>query len=679
MTGRLICVALALAALAGAPLAAQDLSHEEISESVLSAIDKTADPCQDFYRYACGSWIDATPLPSDQPRWTRSFSVIREANREFIRELLEDAAANPGEDENRRKVGAFYGSCMDTEATEARGAEPLEPFFAKIAAMNDVGSTTKLTGELHRAGVNAFFGGGALPDFHNPDLNIFFISQAGLGMPDRDYYVSDDEKKMELLAEYEKHVARMFGLLGEDAETAAANAERVLAVETRLAEVSRPRAEMRDPDKLYNKIDLAGLKELSPSLDWDAYLAAIGYPKITQINVATPEFFEELEKVALDTDGEILQTYLRWHVVDRFADQLPDAFADANFEFYGQKLRGQQEIQPRWKRCVSATEDALGEVIGKLYVAEKFAGSSKEVALEMIGDIFTAFESGLPELAWMDDTTRGRAMEKVATLNQKIGYPDEWRDYSGLVVGDEGYFVNALTSTEFEFDYDAAKIEKPVNRNEWGMTPQMVNAYYNPLWNEIAFPAGIMQPPFFHKDFPAAINYGGMGGVIGHELTHGFDDQGRKFAPDGQLKEWWEPEVAERFEERAQCVDDFYSNYSVAEGASVNGKLTLGENIGDIGGVKEAYVALKALQARTGDTTPAIDGLTDDQLFFVSWGQVWCTKASDEYQRMQVTTDPHSPAQFRVMGPLTMNPAFAEAFSCEPGTPMAPAERCEVW
>ncbi len=670
---------LALALATGAPAAAQDLSPEEIRASVLGAMDRDADPCQDFYRYSCGGWLDATPLPSDEPRWSRSFSVIRDANREFVRALLEEAAADPGEDEDRRKVGAFYGACMDEAAIEERGTAPLHPFFEQIGAVETVSDGAALVGRLHRAGVNAYMGGGALPDFQNPDHNIFFIAQGGLGMPDRDYYVSDDEKKKQLLADYEAHVATMFSLLGQSEEEAAASAADVLTVETRLAKASRTRAEMRIPEKLYNKIDLDGLLELTPSLDWKSYLAGMGYPDITQINVATPEFFEAMEAMVGDTEIGVLENYLRWHVVDRFADQLPKAFVDANFAFYGNKLRGQAELQPRWKRCVQATEDALGEVIGRLYVAEKFAGSSRDTALEMIGDIFTAFESGLPTLEWMDDVTRERAMEKVAALGKKIGYPDEWRDYSGLEVVEGDYFANALASAEFEFDFDAAKIEKPVNRKEWAMTPQMVNAYYNPLWNEIAFPAGILQPPFFHKDFPAALNYGGMGGVIGHELTHGFDDQGRKFAPDGRLKEWWEPEVAERFEERAQCVADFYSDYSVAEGAPVDGQLTLGENIGDIGGVKEAYVAFVNARERQGGGEPFVDGLTDDQLFFVSWGQVWCTKASEEYERMQVTTDPHSPSKFRVNGPLTLNPAFAEAFSCEPGTPMAPRERCEVW
>jgi len=678
MNGRTFALALLLGGLAVGPLMADDLSREQISADVLSALDRSADPCVDFYRYACGGWLDATELPSDKPRWTRSFSVIREENQEFLRAMLEEAAAAPGDDPNRQKVGHYYGACMNESAVNERGAEPLHPLLQLVSAMGEKPGE-EVVGKLHRAGVDVFFGLAVVPDFDNPDLSIAFVSQAGLGMPDRDYYLSDDDKKKELLAEYREHVARMFEILGEGAEQAAASAADVLEIETRLAKISRPRAEMRDLEKLYNKLDLAGLQQLAPEIAWTSYLTALGYPGVTDINVATPEFFEEIDKMPADTPVSKVQNYLRWHVVDAFADQLSEPFVAANFEFYGKKLSGQEEIEPRWKRCVTATERALGEVVGRVYVDSKFPGASKSVALEMIGDLFAAFESGLPGLAWMDDSTRQHAMEKVGTLNPKIGYPDEWRDYSGLAVSADDYFANFLASTEFEFDYEAEKVGQPVNRKEWGMTPQTVNAYYNPLWNEIVFPAGIMQPPFFHKDFPPAMNYGGMGGVIGHELTHGFDDQGRKFAPDGRLREWWAPEVASRFEERAQCVDDFYSQYSIAEGVNVNGKLTLGENIGDLGGVKEAYTAFKALEERSGNKAPAIEGLTNDQLFFVSWGQVWCTVASEEYERQQVTTDPHSPARFRVNGPLTLNPAFAEAFSCAPGSKMAPAERCSVW
>ncbi len=656
------------------------LSPKEVSKVVTEAMDGAADPCKDFYQYACGGWIRNTVLPSDKARWTRSFSVIQESNREFINGILKDAAANPGTDTDRKKLGDFYGSCMDEAAVEKAGVKPLEPLMKLVSTVLDADSLISVSAQLQRRQINALLNLGVFPDFKNPDMNIGWFFQGGLGMPDRDYYVSDDEKKKALLVEYEKHMARVFGLLGDDKETAARNAAEVVAFETELAKVSRPAQDMRDLERLYNKIDVGGLSTLTPGLSWKKFFAGIGYPDLRDISVATPEFFERLEDLAKETPKGVLQTYLRWNVVNGFADELPSAFVNANFEFYGKQLQGQKEIEPRWKRCVDATQGALGEILGRVFVKERFAGGSKQVATEMIHDIESAFEKNLPNLAWMDDTTRGRAREKVGTLDNKIGYPDEWRDYSGLKLKHGDHFGNSLASREFEFDYDTGKAGKPVNRKEWGMTPQAVNAYYNPLWNEIVFPAGILQPPFFHKDHPAPMNYGGIGGVIGHELTHGFDDQGRKFDPKGSMREWWAPEVAAKFEERAQCVDDFYSNYEVAEGAKVNGRLTLGENIADIGGVKEAFQAYKNWEARQNPAPPSsVTGLTSEQLFFVSWGQVWCTIATEEFQRLQVTADPHSPARFRVLGPLSNNPDFSRAFSCAEGTPMNPKNSCEVW
>jgi predicted metalloendopeptidase len=672
---------LALAA-ASLTMAADDgaTTPKEISKTVTEAMDRTADPCQDFYQYACGGWIKNTPLPSDQARWTRSFSVIRESNRAFINDVLKGAAASPAEDPDGRKLGDFYGSCMDESTIDKAGAKPLDPLMKLVSSVEDPESLLVVSAKLQRMGVNALLGLGVFPDFKNPDLNIAWFFQGGLGMPDRDYYVSEDAKKKELIGEYEKYIARMFGLLGDDEKTAAKSAADVLAFETELAKASRPAQEMRDFERLYNKIDLEGLNKLTPGLPWTKFMEGIGYPGLHDISVATPEFFERVEDLAKETPKETLQTYLRWNVINGFANALSSDFVNASFEFYGKKLQGQQEIEPRWKRCVNATQAALGEVLGRVFVKARFAGDSKKVATEMIHDIEAAFEGSLPSLAWMDDTTRAGAKEKVATLINKIGYPDEWRDYSGLKLKRGDHFGNSLSSNEFEFDYQAGKAGNPVDRNDWGMAPQMVNAYYNPLWNEIVFPAGILQPPFFHREQPAAMNYGGIGGVIGHELTHGFDDQGRKFDPQGRLSEWWAPEVSGRFEERAQCVNDFYSGYEVADGANVNGQLTLGENIADIGGVKEAYTAYRSWESRHDlPPPPTVEGLTNEQLFFVGWGQVWCTVATEEYERMQVTTDPHSPGKFRVMGPLANNPDFARVFSCEKGTPMNPEKSCEVW
>ncbi len=679
-SGSLLTLCLALAAVtpvvAGSSAA---LQTKQIAAEVQAAMDRTADPCTDFYRYACGGWLDTSELPPDRSRWTRSFSVIDERNREVVRGLLEAAARQPGEDPDSQRLGSYYGSCMDEEAVESARAKPLEPLLELAGKVSDAESMLEVTGRLHRKGIDVFFSTGVFPDFKNTDLNIACLFQGGLGMPDRDYYVSEDDKKQQLLEEYEGHVARMFAMIGDDEEAAARHAAQVLAFETELAKVSRPRQEMRDLERLYNKLDIGGLQELTPKLPWKSYLAGTGYPEIQDISVATPEFFERLQELLDETDPAVLQTYVRWHVVKETAPLLSSGFVDAAFEFFRRKLAGQQEIQPRWKRCGRATESALGESVGRLYVDLLFSGSSKEVASEMIHDIEVAFEGNLPGLAWMDDDTRGRAMQKVGTLQNKIGYPDEWRDYSSMKLVRDDYFSNAMAGREFEFDRLSRKIGKPVDRKEWGMSPQQVNAYYNPLWNEIVFPAGILQPPFFNKDFPAAMNYGGIGGVIGHELTHGFDDQGRKFDPKGRLEEWWEPEVAERFESQAQCVDDFYSAYEVEPGVTVNGRLTLGENIADIGGVKQAYQAYKQWEERHEATAPAIEGLTNDQLFFVAWGQVWCTLASKEYERLQVTTDPHSPAKFRVQGPVSHNPAFARAFGCSEESPMQPENQCVVW
>ena len=655
------------------------LTPNQVSSDVLSSMDLEAKPCEDFYRYACGGWLDNTELPSDQTRWGRSFSVINERNREIVRDILESAAADPGNHRERQLIGNYYGSCMDEAAIAKAGTEPLAPMLAEIGKVKDAVSLFTVTGKLHRHFVGALFQMAVLPDFKNPELNIAFFFQGGLGMPDRDYYVSEDETKRQLLVDYEKHIARMFGLLGEPPEKAAAHAAQIIAFETRLATASRPRAEMRVIEKLYNKLDRKGLEELTPKLPWGAYFAAIGYPAIKEISVATPEFFEALETVVAETEPAEMATYLRWHLINSSADALPAAFVNADFDFYGSKLQGQQEIQPRWKRCVEATEQALGEAAGKVYVERQFAGASKDVALEMIHDIETAFEHSLPALAWMDDVTRKRAVEKAEAVGNKIGYPDHWRDYSTMKIVRGDFFANVMAAQGFEYDRNVSKIGKPVDPDEWRMNVQAVNAYYNPLQNETVFPAGILQPPFFHKDFPAAMNYGGIGAVMGHELSHGFDDQGRKFDPTGQMRAWWEPQASERFQKQAQCVDDLYSGYEIEPGVKVNGKLTLGENIADIGGVKQAYASYKLWEKRHGQPKPMVEGLTNDQLFFVAYGQVWCSLTTPEQARLRITTDSHSPARFRVNGPVSNNPDFAEAFSCKPGTPMRPENRCEVW
>lgn len=656
--------------------AADAASEPDGLADLLSSMDPTADPCQDFYQYACGGWLANTERPSDQARWVRSFSVINERNQETVRSLLQDAAANPAGSAARQRIGNYYAACMDEEAVEATGTEPLAPWLARIAEIDSPESLMQVSGELFRIQVDPFFGLAILADFANPDTNIAFSFQGGLGMPERDYYVSDDPKKQELMGEYQTHVATMLDLLGED--DTAAKAAKIVAFETELAKMSRPATEMRQMEKLYNRMEVSGLQELTPELPWDVFFAATGHPDVEAMSVATPEFFEGLEPLILQGSWDDVQTYLRWHLADQLANVLPAAFVEQNFAFFGQKLSGQPEMQPRWKRCVNATTGALGEDIGKLYVEEKFAGDSKQIAEEMIADIQTAFADALPGLTWMDDGTRKVALDKARAVVDKIGYPDEWRDYSAIQTTPTTLFANSLSAREYGFDYELDKVGEPVDKKEWGMTPQQVNAYYNPLFNEIVFPAGILQPPFFNRSFPAALNYGAIGAVIGHELTHGFDDSGRKFDPEGRLRDWWEADAVERFEERAQCVRDLYSGYEVEDGVGVNGELTAGENIADIGGLKQALAAYRLWEERHGTPELATD-LTSEQVLFVAFGQVWCSKASSEFERMQVTTDSHSPARFRVMGPASQNPDFAKAFSCESGAPMAPADRCQVW
>jgi endothelin-converting enzyme/putative endopeptidase len=532
-------------------------------------------------------------------------------------------------------------------------------------------------GHLHRKGVRALFGVYVGPDDKDPKMNIAHVGQGGLGLPDRDYYF--DAKRKEILAAYEKHVEKMFTLLGEAPEAAKKKALAVVAFEKALAEKHLTRVERRDPDKTYNKIDRKGIEERAPGLFWEVFAEGTGHMEVTSITVDNPAYLEHAADLLAKTDIETLRDYLRWHTLNSFANWLSKPFADADFEFYRKTLRGTKEQEARWKRCTGATDRAFAHPLGKLYVERAFAGESKAVAQDLITRVEKSFEDILPSLSWMDDTTRERAMGKVKAIYNKIGYPDSWRDYSGLKLAD-GLFANMVAAREFNYEYRANKYGKPVNRDEWRAGPPVVNASYSGTRNEMWFPAGILQAPFFDKDHPMAMNFGAIGVVMGHELTHGFDDQGRKFDANGMLQPWWEESVVGAFEERAACVDKLYSNQEVEEGLFVNGKLTLGENTADMGGLKQAYGAYQSWKKENGgDTEPHVEGLTNDQLFFVSFAQVWCTVATPEYLRVQVATDPHSPGRFRATVPPSQSPDFASAFSCAEGTPMNPKDRCEVW
>ena len=645
---------------------------EAISAEVLAAVDAEVDPCTDFYEYACNGWFETNEIPADKARWGRSFSVIAEQNRAILRQVLEDAAtAGTGD----ARLGAYYKSCMNTEAINAAGGEALAGDFALIDKVIDGKTLARALSQLLMA--DAYVGVMVEADFDNPDMNMLHVAQGGMGLPSRDYYFPEDEKGKKVLADYELHMARMFTLAGYDEAAAADAAKRVLALETTLAEASWAPAELRNIEKMKNPMPMADLQAMTPNFPWKVMLAGLGLEGVDRVNVLTPDFFKPLNALVVSQDWNTARDYLKWAVINGAADHLSAEFDEANFAFYGKSLSGQQQQEDRWKRCSTRTDGALGDLLGQAFVDAAFPGDSKSKAKRMVDDLYAAFDGGLPELAWMDDATRELARQKLQSFTDKIGYPDAWETYEGLEVGAD-YFANVRAVAKWNMADSFAKVGQPVDKTEWHMTPPTVNAYYNPLVNEIVFPAGILQPPFFSREFPAAMNYGAMGMVIGHEITHGFDDEGRKFAPDGSVKSWWAPEASERFDEAAQCVDDLYSSYEVQPELFVNGKLTLGENIADLGGIKLAHRAYNKW-LEDGNTDPSVGDFTGEQLLFVSYAQGWCTLMRPEAERLRVTTDPHSPAKFRVNGPLSQLPSFGEAFDCPVGSPMRPEKICTVW
>ena len=658
------------------------VARDPIGATVVSAIDTTVDPCTDFYRYACGGWLKKTTRPPDKARYGRGFGELADRNNALLRKILEDAAAaksKPGSID--AQLGAFWGACMDEAAIDRAGIAPLAPLLSQVTAVKDEASLMRVVGKLHAS----YFGGnGPLfaffvePDAKRPDVYVAQVQQGGTGLPDRDFYLKTDEQSRALLAAYQQHVARMLGFLGETPDKAAVQAAQVVGFETELAKIALPRADLRDPDATYNLLGVTGLQGLDAAAQWKAYFDALGYGNIgADLNIATPLYFKQLGAVIRAADVPTLQSYLRWHILRVAAPALSKEIVDADFKFTS-VLTGAKELSPRWERCVNLANMGLGELVGQAFIKERFAGASTQVALEMIGSIESAFETGLPSLTWMDPNTRTRAVEKMKALINKIGYPDRWRDYTKLKLTRKDHLANVIAGRRFLFAREADRISKPVDKGEWQMPPALVNAYYNPSVNEMVFPAGILQPPYFSADFPMAMNFGGIGMVMGHELTHGFDDQGRKFDGRGVLREWWDPSASAKFQERAQCVETLYGGIEVLPGVKLNGKLTLGENIADFGGIKAAYAGYKSWANGKADQ-PLIQGLTSDQLFFVGFAQGWCNHETDESQRLRATIDPHSPPKERVNVPLSHFPGFWDAWQCQAGTPMRAQNACEVW
>jgi len=641
-----------------------------------TAIDHAVSPCENFYKFACGNWIRTHPIPPDRGRWSR-FDTLTELNREKLRAILEAAAA--GSDPATRKIGDFYASCMDEAGIEAKGLAPLAPELDRIAALTGADALPALLAHEHQNGLRPFFAFRSTADNADATKVIAEIDQGGLGLPDRDYYLRDDAASVATRKAYRQHVGNMFRLLGEPSDAADRNAESVLALEADLAKASLERVNRRDPKNLDHKLPRAELAALAPHFAWDDYFAAVGQGAIDQLNVGWPDFLKGFDGVLAGNDVPALKAYLRWQLVNRAAIWLPQVFVAERFAFERRVLSGAQEDQPRWKRCVQETTWLIGEDLGRAYVAAAFSPNTKDETVAMIRSIEAAYAEDIASLDWMTEETKAKALAKLSAIANKVAYPDKWRDYSALEVVRSDALGNALRAEGFEFRRRLAKIGKPVDRSEWNIPPPIVNAYYNPRTNDINFPAGILQPPFYDAALDAAANYGAIGSVMGHEMTHGFDDQGRKYDGSGNLHDWWTGADAAAFEQRAACLVKQYGGYTAVGDVTVNGRLTLGENIADNGGLRLAYAALA--KALGGATPPPAEGLTAQQRFFVAYAQVWCGNASDQDKHRRAMIDPHSPGEFRVNGVVANQAEFARAFSCRAGAPMAqpPEKACRVW
>ena len=665
---------------------AQNQSSEKTTDATKAAsevrfsvdmLDKSIEPCNDFYAYACSKWMAQNPIPADRSSWGR-FNELQQRGEYIVRDILEKASAErAGRSVNEQKIGDYYASCMDESAIEKAGTKPLEHDLQSIAALKSKADLPKEIVRLHREGTDALFAMGSSPDFKNASQIIAEVDQGGLGMPDRDYYFKDDPKSVELRKKYVGHVAKMFVLLGDDQAKAQSEANVVMDIETALAKGAYDQTTRRDPQKIYHKLTDQELAALSPAFDWNVYFEGVGAPHFDALNVVEPEFIKGMQEVISAHSLDDWKTYLRWQSVHSNVQVLPVAFVNENFDFFSKTLQGTKELKPRWKRCVGFADEDLGELVGQIYVQQTFGAEGKERTLAMVNAIEKSLGEDIKSLPWMGDDTKAQAIIKLKAVTNRIGYPDKWRDYSALKIVRGDALGNSQRSNQNDFQRRLNRIGKPLDKRDWPYPPMTINASYNPLQNNITFPAGILQPPFYDLKADDAMNFGAIGAAIGHELTHGFDDEGSQFDAEGNLRDWWTANDKKQFEERTSCIEKQYGNFVAVDDLKLNGKLTLGENTADNGGLRIAYMAL--LSTFSGKEPPPIDGLTEKQRFFLGFANVWCQNRTDARARMLVTIDPHSPGEDRVNGTVSNMPEFREAFHCAANAPMVNQNACRVW
>ncbi len=663
----------------GCIVLAASASAQSRSGLDLNAIDKSTEPCNDFYQYACGNWLKKNPIPADESRWGR-FSELYNRNQDILHGILEDSEQHQDRSSIDQKIGGFYHSCMDEAVIEKRGTAPLQSELERISHIGNRSQLLEEVARLHGQQVGVFFTFDSTPDPKNAKMTIADIDQGGIGLPEKDYYFRTDAKSQEIRQKYVAHIAKMFELIGVSASEAAKKAAVVMSVETDLAKASLDVTSRRDPQLLVHEMSKSNLAQLAPNFNFEQFFVRLNTPDFSKLNVTVPDFFKAFSNLIANRKPEDLKDYMTWHYLNAGAGRLSKAFVDENFDFYGRTLSGVKELKPRWKRCVAATDEELGEALGRKFVEKTFGEQGKQRTLEMVQEIEREMANDIQSLTWMSPETKKEALVKLHGVTNKIGYPDKWRDYSAVSIVDNDYFGNWYRANEFESKRERDKIGKPVDRAEWEMTPPTVDAYYNPTENNINFPAGILQPPFYSNQATDAVNYGAIGVVIGHELTHGFDDEGRQFDADGNLKDWWQKSDGEKFEKLADCFVNEYGGFSPVPGIELNGKLTLGENTADNGGIHLAYFALMDdLAKKSIPASKKDDGYTQPQQFFLGFAQVWCENVRPEQARVFAQTDPHSPGKFRANGVVSNMPQFDAAFGCKAGDKMYAAKGCRVW